>query len=231
VNSAEIKFENKTIKGIWRDTADESVWNEIFKYREYRACDDVIRNARIIFDIGAHAGFFALYSKALNKDVDVVCVEPNEDNVNAMEANFKLNNVLSAIKIIKAGLVPRDGDYCLEISNDSHNHKVVNVDDRQSKKAYKLIHSITFSDLMSVCKCSQVDLVKIDIEGSEKRLFEIWDDVDWKGIKNLIFEYHNGHGTGVRLAGILRKRGFSASIYPSQFDKTMGIIFAKNKRI
>jgi hypothetical protein len=84
---------------------------------------------------------------------------------------------------------------------------------------------------MSECKCNQVDLMKIDIEGGEKRLFEIWDDVNWKCIKNLIFEYHNGHGTGVRLAGILRKRGFSASIYPSQFDKTMGIIFAKNKRI
>ena len=42
-----------------RNDVDLSVFNEIFKYREYKACEEILKNAIYpILDVGAHAGVF-----------------------------------------------------------------------------------------------------------------------------------------------------------------------------
>jgi hypothetical protein len=57
MNQTEIIFNNKRLQGRWRDEADESVWAEIFKWREYRAADAVIKKARWIFAVALNAVF------------------------------------------------------------------------------------------------------------------------------------------------------------------------------
>jgi hypothetical protein len=45
-------------------------------------------------------------------------------------------------------------------------------------------------------------------------------------------EYHNYSGLNYKSIEIqLRENGFGVQIFPSKFDKKMGFIFAKNKRI
>lgn len=226
MNTAEIIFQNKKIRGIWRDEADESVWFEIFKYNEYRSADEAINKATTIFDIGAHAGFFTLYAKAINPKAQIICVEPDENNIEAINQNLKLNNMQSKVKVIKGALVSEKGDYILEISKDSHNHKVVYKD--QKKKGRSII-GYQLLDLVAQLGVEVIDLLKMDIEGAEVGIIEAWNESDWSALRNIVLEYHGGDRPKAKIEKILREHGFSVRAFPSQFDKTMGIIFGRRK--
>ncbi|MBU4453189.1 FkbM family methyltransferase [Patescibacteria group bacterium] len=231
MNNAEIVIENQKIRGIWRDQADESVWAEIFKYREYRASESAIKQAKTIFDIGAHAGFFTLYAKALNPAVKVVCVEPENNNIQTLNKNLELNSIGDGIKVISGALVPKAGRYVLKISQDSHNHQVASKAEGIPKELAQSVVGYTFTKLLKHTKTVSVDLLKMDIEGYEKDILEALTQDEWQAIRNIVLEYHGGDGQRAYAEAILRKNGFSVLVHPSQFDKTMGIIFARNKKV
>jgi len=62
LNKIQYKFNNVNFYVYLRDDVDLSVFNEIFKYREYRSCEDILRysDKGIVLDIGAHIGLFSL---------------------------------------------------------------------------------------------------------------------------------------------------------------------------
>ena len=73
-----------------RDEADRSVFNEIFKFGEYRIAEEAIRGAAYpILDIGAHAGFFSLYCHAQNPKVKIFALEPEPENYKFLQKNLK----------------------------------------------------------------------------------------------------------------------------------------------
>jgi len=231
MNQAELIFNEQKIKGIWRDEVDESVWAEIFKWHEYRIAEDVIKESKdSIFDIGAHAGFFALYCLALNSKTKLVCVEPEEKNLAALKNNLKLNNFEKKVKIISSALTLTTGDYQLKLSSDSHNHHILQNED--SNEEVVDIAGVSLLDLVKKTKTKIIGLLKMDIEGGEYDLLESWSTAEYSMIKNIILEYHESadHQKG-DLITVLQENGFGAQVFPSKFDKTMGIIFAHNKRI
>ncbi len=230
MNNAEIVIENQKIRGIWRDDADESVWAEIFKYREYRVADDAIMQAKTIFDIGAHAGFFTLYTRALNASAQIVALEPCEENIEALSQNLKLNNFQTNIKVVSGALAPRVGKYVLQLEDDSHNHKIVSENKKDLKKTNRPIKTYTLGELLELTSKKIIDVLKMDIEGVEKDILVVFGGNDWESVRNIVLEYHGGSGQSSRVEGILRKNGFSVKVFPSQFDKTMGIIFGRNRR-
>lgn len=231
MNKIEIVFNNQKIKGIWRDEADESVWAEIFKWREYRIAEEVIKTKNaVIFDIGAHAGFFALYCLALNDTAKVISVEPEEKNLVAMKDNLELNSSIKKVVIIPGALTLVDGDCFLKISIDSHNHHILGND--ESDEGVVKVEGFSLLTLLKKSKTKKVNLLKMDIEGGEWDLLESWGSEEWGVIANLVFEYHeNSNHKKDELLEVLRQNGFGAQAFPSKFDKTMGIIFANNKRI
>jgi len=231
MNKVEIVFNNQKIKGIWRDEADESVWAEIFKWREYRVAEEVIKTPDVvIFDIGAHAGFFALYCLALNESAKVWSVEPETNNLKAVKENFVLNKKLSGINIVPGALTVVDGDCLLKLSPDNHNHHVLTNDDNDDDTIK--VKGVSLVSLLKKSKCKKIDLVKMDIEGGEWELFESWDEKEFGAVANFVFEYHeDSEHRKEDLTQILREHGFGVQIFPSKFDNTMGIIFANNKRL
>lgn len=231
MNQVEIVFNNQKIKGVWRDEADESVWAEIFKWREYRTAEDVIKLKNVnVFDIGAHAGFFALYCLALNDSAKVISVEPEENNLEALNSNLKLNGETKKVVVVPGALALVDGDCFLKVMADSHNHHILS--NNESDENVVKTKGFSLLSLIKKSKVKKIDLLKMDVEGSEFDLFENWDDKEWGVIANLIFEYHESADRNKeQLTEILRQNGFGVRIFPSRFDKTMGIIFANNKRI
>jgi FkbM family methyltransferase len=231
MNQVEIVFNNQKVKGVWRDEVDASVWAEIFKWREYRIVEDVIKSGDAkVFDIGAHAGFFALYCLALNDKVKIVSVEPEEKNLQALANNLKLNNQFKKVKILSGALALVDGDCFLKVTADSHNHHI--LANNENGEGVKKVVGFSLLNLAKRNKVKKIDLLKMDIEGSEFDLLESWGDEEWRVIANLVFEYHErfDHNKD-ELLDILGKNGFGIQVFPSRFDKTMGIIFANNKRI
>ncbi len=230
MNQVELKFNGKNIIGYWRDEADESVWAEIFKWREYRKVEPLIQEAmNPILDVGAHAGFFALYASSLNPQAKIICIEPEPSNIEWLEKHLQINKI-KGVKVISGALSDSTDQANLLFSSDSHNHRLVRSSDG-SEKTIK-VKTYSFGDLVKNTKIELFGLVKIDIEGGEYQVMRSWGEDEWNKIENLILEYHdidNDHHSELEM--LMRQNGFSVQKFPSKFEKTMGFFFAHNKRI
>jgi FkbM family methyltransferase len=210
-----------------RDEADLSVFNEIFKLHEYRIADEVIQTAKHpILDIGAHAGFFTLHARSLNKTIPIFAVEPEPKNIKTVHKHLKENNI-TGVTVIEAALAVSSGSRTLSVTSDSHNHHLAEFTDEASAI---IVKTFSFADLLEEYKFKKVSLLKMDIEGGEYEVFDSIFEAELAVVNYIILEYHNGREKSKEIEAKLRENGFSVQIFPSKFDKTMGFIFAHNKR-
>lgn len=225
-----------------RDTADQSVFNEIFKLKEYRAANDVIKTAKYpIVDVGAHAGFFSMYCRALNDKVKIFAIEPEPENLKLLNQHLADNKILG-VEVVAGALASESGERQLILSVDSHNHHLAETDGAFSERLFAdfadadvtadkttVVHTFSFADFCNKNKIKNISLVKMDIEGGEYELFESLSEANLSMVNYIILEYH----MGIRhkeIAEKLRANGFGVQVHPSHFDKTMGFIWANNKR-
>lgn len=211
-----------------RDEADESVFNEIFKLHEYRIADDVIKQAiNPIVDVGAHVGFFTMHARSLNKDVQIFAVEPESNNLKALTEHLRKNKI-GSVETVAGALALESGLRNLELSADSHNHRLAQLFE-QSEKSMP-VQAFSFSEFCKKYKIKKISLLKFDIEGGEYEVFEGMTEADLAMVNYVILEYHEGREKSKEIEEKLRENGFGVQIFPSKFDKTMGFMFAHNKR-
>ncbi|TSC85106.1 MAG: FkbM family methyltransferase [Parcubacteria group bacterium Gr01-1014_13] len=216
-----------------RDEADQSVYNEIFKLKEYRSADDVIKNAKHpIIDVGAHAGFFSMYCRSLNKKVKIYAIEPEPDNLNLFKQHLAENKILG-IKVVSGAIASQTEERQLILSADSHNHYLAGPSFRDEDRTEKTItvQTFSFADFCKQNKLKKISLLKMDIEGGEYELFNGMSADDFAMVNYVILEYHiSREKSKEELEEKLRANGFGVQVFPSHFDKTMGFIWANNKR-
>lgn len=220
---------NKTYKINLRDEADKSVFNEIFKFREYRSAEKIIETAKnAIVDAGAHAGFFTIYARSLNPLVKIVALEPELNNLSDLADHIEENN-LENLEILNYALAKESGKRFLLLSNDSHNHRLSGSKESVAQKPNVAVEAISLPDLLNEVK--KISLLKMDIEGGEFEIIEnLTNEIAGK-IGAIILEYHDSKVTTHKsLESKLRELGFSVETHPSQFDRTMGFILARNKK-
>ena len=238
MNKIKFKFNSVDLTASLPDEAAQSVWAEIFKEREYKICEEIVRDATDpVVDVGAHVGLFALYTRALSSKVSIFALEPETDNFAMLNANIK-DNKLTKIKTLQIALGNRTGETHLLVSLDSHNHRVVNapsdefIEEKDIQPLTEIVKTFTLRDFLDKQKIEKVSLLKMDIEGGEYDVFSACLPEDFARIGNIIMEYHNYGGLNYKEIEIqLRINGFGVQIFPSKFDKKMGFIFARNKRI
>ena len=226
----QISFNQKNIKFNLRDEVDISVFNEIFKFREYRQTEAIIKEAQgVVIDVGAHAGFFSLYAAALNQTVKIYALEPEANNFLALGQNIKLNPEFNKIKLFNTALSSKTGQGKLYLSSDSHNHSLLKGMNEIEKEI--LVPATTLSDFCSSQNISKISLLKMDIEGGEHDIIEKFSEAEFALIDHLFLEVHE---TAIdfyqSLEKILRPAGFSVQVFPCQFAHNLKFILANNKR-
>ncbi|PIT94391.1 hypothetical protein COT98_04015 [Candidatus Falkowbacteria bacterium CG10_big_fil_rev_8_21_14_0_10_39_9] len=225
-----INFNQKIIQVNLRDEVDSSVFNEIFKYREYRQVEDIIKTtSEAILDIGAHAGFFSLYAAALNENVKIYALEPEPHNFLALKQNTELNSKFHQIRLFNLALDSRTGSGLLYLSPDSHNHSLLK---ESGQKPTELpIKTITLNDFCLKQKIKSIGLLKMDIEGGEHDIIKNLTPAELALINHLFLEVHKTKNDFYQsLEKILRPAGFSVQIFPCQFDPDLKFMLANNKR-
>ncbi len=233
MKEAVIKFKQSIFTVDTCDEAGQSVLAEIFKYREYRRADEAIISAsddEYIVDAGAHFGFFALYARALNPDVQIICLEPNEKNFLILQNNISKNKI-KKINALNIGLSSKSGKRKFTVSNDSHDSKMVG-DNEEFEGGFYSKQTESLANLVVDNKIKKIALLKMDIEGAEFEIIKNAHDNDFDSVLNIVMEYHNCEKDSYRIIEQnLRQKGFSVEIFPSKFDNKLGFIFARNKRI
>lgn len=133
--------------------------------RRYLSTEDV--PLRII-DAGANVGYTTLYLKNAFPNAHIVSLEPEDSNFRQLRRNISINQ-LANVTAVQAGLWKREAH--LQVSNDFRDHRewsfhVEEVDFPSGLKGYSVL------DIMQQQNWAEVDLLKIDIEGSERYIFE-----------------------------------------------------------
>jgi FkbM family methyltransferase len=224
-----ISFNQKTIQFNLRDEVDVSIYNEIFKFREYRQTEEIIKNASgAIIDVGAHAGFFSIYAAALNPNAKVYALEPETNNFSALNDNIRLNPDFKKIKLFQTALSSKTGTEKLYLSVDSHNHSLIKTSYNNQEIPVK---TINLSDFCRQQKIPKISLLKMDIEGGEYEIIKNLATTEFNLIDYIFLEAHKTESNSYQdLEKILRPAGFSVQVFPCEFDSDLKFILAHNKR-
>lgn len=229
MTETQYKFNGQFFNIDLRGESDISVAAEIFKHREYRRAEDAIRNAKHpVVDVGAHIGLFGVYCRALNPNIRIIAVEPDPDNLIVLRKNLQTNGI-SGVEIIAGGICGATGRRKLSVSDDHLNNFILPIGSKE--KDLPVVDVYSFRDFCAANQVKKISLLKLDIEGGEYELLKSLRAEDFKILEALIFEYHNaGDKTYRSMELLLRENGFGVNVYPSKFDKSMGFIYANNKR-
>ncbi len=203
---------------------------EVFGNHEYYA--EFETDKPYIIDAGAHIGLSVLYFKSLAPGAEILAIEPNSKVLPLLQKNV-FENQLEGVVIEPVALSDRAGreKFYLDASawqwySTAGMHKGAWNGRQESLEL--TVETRRLADFL----VQRVDLLKMDIEGGEYDVFSACMPADFARIKYVIMEYHNYGGLHYKaLETQLRENGFGVQIFPSKFDKRMGFIFARNKRV
>lgn len=202
-----------TIKTRKRPSSDLDVFAQIFGDLEYKPVVDAFiahfksNQPLKIIDAGSNIGLTTLYFSRSFTDASFICIEPNESNLEVLTFNIDGNSVFNAQKI-KAGVWSRNT--YLNIISDFRGHfdwsyRVVEAQSKTDLEAFSIAH------LVEQMKWDTIDILKIDIEGSEKEVFtNPASDVSFLAItKCIAIEIHDEFDCREAINEILIKYGFT----------------------
>lgn len=219
------KFDNSTKDTTWIN------YYEMFYRKIY---DDFIQevNGGVAVDIGANRGIFTRYAlkKGYNK---CYSIEPSSDSFLDLCRTFGsdtnvllFNNAISDSDGVEILYVPKDAASLSSFDIE----KATNNNGNDYYKDYAKIPVKTFS-LGSFISCNQIsfiDLLKVDIEGAEYKVFESIDENILRDkIDKIILEFHFNDGRIEKIIEKLKKCGFLINIR-EQSTKNKGDICLKN---
>lgn len=169
-------------------TIDEYTFKEIFVYKDYDL-DEKYRLSRnpVIIDAGANIGLSAVFFANKYPNSHIICLEPEEKNFKSLiqnAAKYKNIKALQAALWVKTGSVS-----ILNLGSGKRSFMI-------GEATHNLIPSHSILDIMSENKISIIDILKIDIEGSEKELFEQGYELWLPKVRCIIIELHDSMRKG-----------------------------------
>ena len=170
-----------------KNTSDFPTFVQIFLDNEYNLNFD--NNAKIIIDGGANIGLFAVKLKKEWPTVKIICVEPDLENFEFMQKN--LANY-SNIYFENSGLWNTNTKLKIYDKYNCGKWGMVVEED----KINGTVEAVSIDSLLIKYNIDYIDVLKLDIETSEKQLFSK-NFQNWlPKVKLIIIEFHDGFEKG-----------------------------------
>lgn len=202
-----------TIRTRRRPSSDLDVFGQIFKDEEYLPVVDAYKssfsnaNTLRIFDAGSNIGLTSLYFSRFFDTTTFICVEPDATNFETLRFNLESNSV-SSIHTIKAGVWSKNTH--LKLINDfrGQNDWTYRVEETKEETG---LEAFTIPYLLNKYQWNTIDILKIDIEGSEKEIFTNPNsDISFLNFtKCIAIEIHDEFNCRQAIYDILEKYGFT----------------------
>lgn len=138
-------------------------WLGTYELDKRRVFESVVSRGSVVFDVGAHTGFYTLLSSLLvNEKGRVFAFEPNQKNLLYLKKHLELNKV-NNVTIIEAAVSDVDGE--VSFTEGRNNVFTGHISDTGAAK----VSSVSLDELFVKGVVPLPDYVKIDIEGAEMR--------------------------------------------------------------
>lgn len=212
-----IRYYSFTKKIVFRkNTSDTDVFRQVFVENEYILPIKI--NPKFIIDGGANVGYASLWFAENFPKAKIIAIEPEKSNYNILKQNIKL---YKNIESIQAGLWHKS-TYLRIVNTElgKWGSKTVEVDSFNKHD----IQAITINNILNNSNFNKIDILKLDIEGSEKEVFS--KNLEWLDKTNMIIiELHD------KLT-----RGCSESLYSNinkgiwnKFNRGENVILVRKK--
>jgi len=175
-----------------RRTYDLHIISDSYEFYLRKLFEKLSKKAKVLVDVGAHIGKYAILASKLNPHAKVFAVEPGKENFKFLSKNKTLNE-LNNLKIIKLALHNKKGKVKLYLGEVNTGGQGIEGFVPNSNK-FEVVRQDTFDNVFGK-KLDKIDLVKIDTEGNESEILKGAHNFLYnKKIKNIIFEL-NGQET------------------------------------
>jgi FkbM family methyltransferase len=153
-------------------TTDVTVFNTTYRSKQYDY--DFAIPPKVIVDAGAYTGLSAAYFASRYPEAKVIAIEPNGANFDLLVRN---TSGLANVHAVRAALWSNNGS--VELADPGQGEwafRVAEINDSDSIKlsfegvTRNRIPAITIPEIMNRYCLSYIDLLKLDIEGSEKEV-------------------------------------------------------------
>ncbi|HMT01226.1 MAG TPA: FkbM family methyltransferase [Candidatus Absconditabacterales bacterium] len=198
-----------------------SLFMEIFYRNEYFSLYQ--KDPKLIIDCGANTGMTSIFFAHRYPNAKIISFEPNAKAFSIFTENIT-NNSLNNIEAFNIALSDQDGEIDF-FDTDEPSFSTGTLENRSGQYKKTKVKSEILSKLIN----NHVDILKIDIEGSEDNVIF---DLDKKGtfplISEIILEYHhniNGQESNLpEILSIFKKWGFFYAINTTNYR-----VFETNK--
>jgi FkbM family methyltransferase len=141
-------------------SSNHGCWLGSYEYRTRQLFERTVGSEDVVYDVGAHAGFYTLLASVLVGPAGrVVAFEPFPRNLNYLRRHLAMNDV-SNVVVVEGAASDRDGNVSITDGPDSSQ---IRVDDKgtQMVRAFRL-DTLVFRDGLPA-----PTVIKMDIEGAE----------------------------------------------------------------
>lgn len=217
---------DKRIKLRKSPSSDFEVFKQIFSFKEYlpvvNAYKHNFSNAADycpnIIDAGSNIGLTSLFFMDYFDNPNIICIEPEPENFRVLEFNLNRNRNSKTVKINGAIW---SSNCKIEIVSDFRDRsnwsfRVEETDDTNAISAYTINQLIADNDFKIL------DILKIDIEGTEKQVFTSpSSNLDFLKItKCIAVEIHDEFDCREAIYKVLNEYGF---VLYNEGELTIGI--------
>jgi FkbM family methyltransferase len=189
-------------------THDIDIFEQIFLLRD---CEVKLQaEPRFIVDAGAHIGCSALFFASSFPRANVAAIEADPGNYQLLLRNTRDHQ---RIRAIHAAVWHRPESVVIANEQDDPWSFQIKSADGQCTT----IQGMTVSAIISECGFEKIDLLKLDIEGAEREIFEA-GDLDWMNRTDAIMiELHDRFRPGCEAAFLDAARRFRFEITQRNF--------------
>lgn len=165
-----------------KDTSDVAIFEQVFLRGDYDM--DFKFQPQTVVDAGAHIGLFSILMKNRFPGAKIICIEPDRNNIDTLSKNLEK---YGEVEVVQAGLW--NSITKLEIVDRYHaGHSALTVEENVEQGC---VPGITVTNVMETYGLKTIDVLKIDIETSEKELF-LKNYEDWlPKVRMIIIELHD----------------------------------------
>jgi FkbM family methyltransferase len=207
------KIIDSTNKYILRkQTSDVLVFNQVIIQQEYKILVDLVNkfykpsDIKCVIDAGANIGLTSLFLSSYFKSAKFIAIEPSIENFTALEETIT-NNKATQITPLQNALWFETSKVIISRSfRDGQEWSLKVVDDFNGGGD---VQALTLSDIMEKMGIGFIDILKIDIEGAEGKLFQSKEFLKELGkIKFLAIELHEEVIDKIEVINLLQSIGF-----------------------
>ncbi|KAE8396438.1 hypothetical protein ETB97_007793 [Aspergillus alliaceus] len=205
------------------------IYREIFENHDYDG--PALPEAPFVVDAGANIGLFSLYMKEKHPLSKILAFEPAPETLETLKKNLALHNAADVIVYPYAlgaqactavfTYFPRGpGSSTLNIEEKRHQIQLF-----QENCGYTLsegifggateitvpVNRLSYFLSRDHSNVAAIDLLKIDVEGTELEVLGGLDDADWKKIRNIVMEVSDLEGSLEKAKQLLESKGFTVT--------------------